>query len=419
MALAAALAVALAFASRAWVWIVAAQAPPLLLVLGNWLLTPHERARQAAILREAKARLAEINPTVIGVTGSFGKTTVKHMLGNLLGLADDAYYTPGSINTPMGISRIIREKLPPGVSYFIVEMGAYGPGSIARLCALTPPKLGIITALGEAHYERFKSLDAVARTKFELAEAVINNSSDGKAIVHESVLEQPFAREFVNKHKQRFSVCGAGEGCDFRIVSSGLTDKGVALILRWEGRDYEMFAPLFGAHNIGNLAVTFAAAVHCGVAPEVAIAAMRKTPQVAHRLEVRRPSGERIIIDDAYNANAKGFEAALELLSFLANGESRRVLVTPGMVELGAQHDKLHRDLGASAAKHADTAIVVQPERIRTFVEAFKDTAPEKQLVEVATFNEAQAWVDANVKEPAVILLENDLPDLYERRMNT
>src|SRR6202050_4878731 len=109
---------------------------------------------------------------VIAVTGSYGKTSVKHILGHVLETAAPTLITPGSVNTAMGIARVVRERLQPHHRYFVVEMGAYGPGSIRRLCALTPPKMGLVTAIGMAHYERFKTLETVAAAKFELAEAV-------------------------------------------------------------------------------------------------------------------------------------------------------------------------------------------------------------------------------------------------------
>src|SRR5206468_12245453 len=135
----------------------------------------------------AHSKLQRLNPVVIGVTGSYGKTSVKHILGHVLETAGPTLITPGSVNTAMGIARVIRERLQPHHRYLVVEMGAYGIGSIRRLCALTPPRLGIISAIGKAHYERFKSLDAVAQAKFELAEAAAGNG--GSVVAAADVVE--------------------------------------------------------------------------------------------------------------------------------------------------------------------------------------------------------------------------------------
>ena len=152
-------------------WLVAVQAIPVALTIGNLIVHPYERKLQKRFWNEAHAKLLTLKPTVIGITGSFGKTSTKHLLGHILELQAPTLITPGSVNTPMGIARIVREQLAPHHRFFVCEMGAYGPGSIARLCRLAPPDFAVITAIGMAHYERFKTLDTVAKTKFELAEA--------------------------------------------------------------------------------------------------------------------------------------------------------------------------------------------------------------------------------------------------------
>ena len=177
-------------------------AVPFTLVLGNILMMPLESRTQRKFWTEAHTKLKRLRPMVIGITGSFGKTSVKHILGHILSMHARTLYTPGSVNTVMGNTRIIREQLKPGVRYFIAEMGAYGIGSIKRLCDLTPPDFGILTTIGEAHYERFKSLETVAQAKFELSEAVI--AKDGKMIVGEEVLAQQYAVDYMNAHRDQF-----------------------------------------------------------------------------------------------------------------------------------------------------------------------------------------------------------------------
>ncbi len=398
-----------------WGWLIGVQMPPLLLAAANLLLAPLERRTQLFFLNDAKRRLREINPAIIGITGSFGKTSVKHTLGHILSLADNAYITPGSVNTTMGISRVIREKLPADCRNFVVEMGAYGPGSIARLCDLTPPSIGIITAIGEAHYERFKTLDTVARAKFELADSVLQKPG-GVMIIHDSVLDQAYARAFVAQHRGNFVVCGERDGADVFVKAWAPSAKGLEMTLTWRGGEYRIEAPIFGQHNIGNIAVAFGAAVSVGISPERVVAALRTAPQTKHRLEVKHQANGAIVIDDAYNSNPKGFEAALEVLTILGQGK-RRILVTPGMVELGDLHDSMHTKLGESAARNADLVIAVRPERIPTFVAAVEKGAPGCALLQFGSFAEAKAWLDQNLRGDDVVLLENDLPDLYERKL--
>ena len=397
-------------------WVLAVQLIPALLVIASNLLRPHEALIQRKIVNEASARLAEINPEIVGITGSFGKTSVKHILGHILEVNVPTRFTPGSVNTLMGISRVIRENLSPGTHFFLVEMGAYGRGSIATLCRLTPPHYGIITALGEAHYERFKTLDAVAHAKFELAEAVLATPA-GKVVVHEDVLKQDYARSFVEKNRDRFLICGRRPGADLEIGETQQTPSGVTVMVRWKGESYKLSAPIFGAAHAGNIALSFAAATMCGIAPDRIVAALRTTPQIAHRLEIKpRPDGS-IYIDDAYNSNPEGFIVALDLLNLLGTEKrGRRILVTPGILELGPMHDDIHRGLGEKAAEKADVVIVVRADKIASFVEGFKKRAPEKPSISVESLNEAKRWLADNKKPNDVVLLENDLPDVNETK---
>jgi len=292
-------------------------------------------------------------------------------------------------------------------------MGAYGIGSIARLCALTPPKLGIITAIGKAHYERFKTLDAVARAKYELAEAA--HANDGTAIVAADTLQFDWPRQYVEAHRDRVVTVGPETDADLAIRSLRQDPDGIAAEIAWRGRTYQLKAPLFGEHQGRNIALAFAAACNLGLAPEDVIASLRSTPQIAHRLEVKRQGGGAILIDDAYNSNPVGFASALELLDVLRPPGGRRILVTPGMVELGSEHEAEHARIGRLAAEHVDVLLAVAPHRVEPLASAFTAAAPEREVVPCAGFAEARQWLDRNLAGDDVVLIENDLPDLYER----
>jgi UDP-N-acetylmuramoyl-tripeptide--D-alanyl-D-alanine ligase len=397
------------------VWLAAVQLVPLAPVAANLLLAPFERRVQRRYWREAQAILKRHDPVVIAVTGSYGKTSVKHILGHVLEAAGPTLITPGSVNTAMGIARIIRERLGPHHRYFIVEMGAYGIGSIARLCVLTPPRIGIISAIGKAHYERFKSLDAVARAKFELAEAVRDNG--GIAIIAAATLEFAGPRHFVESHRAMVVTVGAEGGADLAIRTVRQEPDGVVAEIAWRGERYELRAPLFGLHQAGNIALAFAAACSLGLPPEDAVAALRSTPQIAHRLEVKRQGNDTIVIDDAYNSNPVGFASALSLLDVLRPTGGRRILVTPGMVELGSEHDAEHARIGRLAAEHVDVLVAVAPLRVAPLAAAFAAAAPQREIVSCASFAEARSWLDNNLAGRDVVLIENDLPDILEQQI--
>lgn len=402
-----------------WGWLIAVQLLPVLLVLANIALKPYEAYIQKKFLNEAKHKLKSLNPHIIGITGSFGKTSVKHMLGHVLSMQAPTLVTPGSVNTPMGITRIIREQLRQDHHFFVVEMGAYGKNSIARLCALTPPKMGVLTALGHAHYERFKTLDMVARTKFELAEAVLENG--GRLIAHDQVLEQPYATAFIAEQRDNFTLCGENADLDDVIIKSAIqTAEGLTIDLRFEHKTYRIQAPIFGLHHAGNIALVFAAAVRLGVPADVVVTALKSVPQVTHRLEVKPQTDGTVLVDDAYNSNPKGFYAALELLPVLQQAtKGRRIVITPGMIELGDAHEAEHQKIGQKTAECADILIAVKPERIMPLVEAFKtNKTADQHYVACKSFAEAREWLLANKQAGDVILLENDLPDLYEAKLN-
>lgn len=411
-------------------WVIPVQLLPFLLILGNLTLDPYETLVQRKFYAQAQERLKELNPTVIAITGSYGKTSVKHILGHILKKNAPTLITPGSVNTLMGITRIIREQLEPNHKYFIVEMGAYGPGSIASLCKLTPPNYGIIASIGHAHYERFKTLETVVQAKFELAEAVIANK--GTVIVHEKTLKFKHSQSMRHKNMDSFIACGepvqntqdpksAQEYSyltpdDLNILSVEQTPRGICVRLEWEDEKYTLRAPLYGIHHGHNMALAFALAMTLGMEAKDIKTALASTPQITHRLEVKQQVDGSIIIDDAFNANPPGFRSALHVLRILADDrEGRAVLVTPGIVELGDKHDEVHRTLGVLAAEVCDIVIVISASRIPTFIEGFKSVDSGKTLQQFETFASAERWLLKNKRNTDVILLENDLPDLYER----
>ncbi|MCJ9429911.1 Mur ligase family protein [Kordiimonas marina] len=391
------------------------QALPALLVFGNKFLEPAEERVKARFRAEAVEKFNKLQPRVIAITGSFGKTSTKHILQHILSTAAPTLATPGSVNTDMGITRVIREQLTPEHDYFIVEMGAYGPGSIARLCTLTPPDVGMITAVGAAHYERFKSLETVARAKFELAEATFKK--DGEVVVSTDGIPPELLAERMKAVPGRY--ISAGRTGDIALKDSTMTRDGLTLKVMDGTEEHILKAPLYGRHQAGNIVLAAAAARAIGLPWAAIKGALASMPQIRHRLEVSLGTDGPTLINDAYNSNPVGFAAALECLDVLVTDGGRRILVTPGMVELGEKHEEEHAALGALAAKHADIVLVVTPDRIPSFVSALN--AANDGSTTVMTFakqEEAEAWVKANWRAGDAVLFENNLPDLYESRVS-
>lgn len=410
----------LAISHFAIVWLILVQLLPIMLVLANIILIPFENFNQKKYWDEAHSKLLKYKPFVIAITGSFGKTSVKHILGHILDLSTNALMTPGSVNTPMGIARIIREKLKPEHKFFIVEMGAYGPGSIERLCKLTPPNMAIITTIGHAHYERFKSLDTVCRAKFELATATIKNR--GKVITTTDVLKFNYPQKFYARHRNNFIICDLNNTPDnypLTLKKTEQTTKGLTIDLIWNKKPYSLKLPIFGSEHGKNAALALACAATLNIDCEKIITALTTIAQIPHRLEVKIHPGNPTLIDDAYNSNPKGFVSALELLNILKKPNGKTILATPGMVELGKTHHNAHAKIGKIAAKYVDILIAIVPDRIPSLIESFKkEKNTSQKIILCENFAKAKKWLDINSHPDDIILLENDLPDLYELKLN-
>jgi len=406
--------------TAAWVqaalpfWVILTQGVPLSLAFANWALDPWESDIQKKFAIEAREKIAQLKPFTIGITGSFGKTSTKHILAHILSQFAPTLATPGSINTPMGIARVVRETLAPHHKYFICEMGAYGPGSISRLCELAPPDAAVLVTVGHAHYERFKTLDTVAQTKCELAEAAAANG--GWSVMGSDVEQFDHIRNFINANRPNVLLVGPRDQDDARIIDAGQNQEGIFADVKWKGQTYTLKAPLFGLQHISNMALAFITCCRMGLDPALVVEALRTTPQIRHRLEVIYQTSGAIVIDDAYNSNPAGFKAALEVLTLLGRNR-RRILISPGMIEMGDAHAVEHTKIGTFAAANTDVFLPVSPRRISDMVNAFKVAAPQKLIVPCATFAEAQKWLGDNMAYNDIVLLENDLPDLYERKI--
>ncbi|MBT4989441.1 MAG: UDP-N-acetylmuramoyl-tripeptide--D-alanyl-D-alanine ligase [Rickettsiales bacterium] len=400
-------------------YIILIQLLPISLALSNLILAPNENFIQKRFYNEAKAILARNKPVIIAITGSYGKTSTKYILQHILSSTVQSLATPGSVNTVMGIVRIIREKLKPEHKYFIVEMGAYGLGSIDRLCRLSSPDHGIITAIGVAHLERYKLAENVAKAKFELSNYV--DQAKGYLAINCDQISEGYIASY-NKvsadkclYVSQFDMKKTG---DFQITNARNTIEGIKFDLVIEKEQYSIAAPIYGLQQVDNIALSFALAMKIGLDPDLIIASLCKLPQVKHRLEVKK-EGKNIIIDDAYNSNPAGFKAALDVVEMFGanNKDARRIVVTPGMVEMGDKHYLEHKKLGKLIALKCDILIAILPERIESLISSFQQNAPDKIVMRFANFKIAKEWLDSNAQANDILLFENDLPDLYETKI--
>jgi UDP-N-acetylmuramoyl-tripeptide--D-alanyl-D-alanine ligase len=381
---------------------------PIVLLAANASLVPYERAVQRAYEAEAVARVADVHPFIVGITGSYGKSSTKSMLAHILQFDGPTLAASGSINTLMGITRHIREELVFGHRYLIVEMGAFKTGSIRRLCQLTPPSAGLVTAVGDMHLERFGSLEEIVRAKSELAQAippggwlVVNADSPGALQI---------ARGATDRRVLLYGETST-EDLATRLENLSFSKQGSTFVLRTKDRAYECFTPLLGRPIILNLAGAFTMANALGVDPEIVVAAMRTLKPVSNRLEVVEERGVTWI-RDAYNSNQVGFRAALEVVAAIP--ATRRFLATPGVIELGPMQFEVNRALSRDASLVCDNTLIVTDTNREAFIAGHRDAGREARLVPVTNRSEAFRWLRETLKEGDAIILENDLPDLYE-----
>ena len=434
-----------AVAALAWLLLALA---PWTLVAANRALAPLQRSIDERYVRAARARLREVAPTVVGITGSYGKTTTKFCTGAVLGADRRTLVTPESYNSLLGVVRTINERLRPEHSAFVVEMGMFRRGDIAELCDLVHPSIGVITAIGPMHLERLGSIEAIAKAKSELLDAL---PSDGHFVTN---AQDPRCLELAARAHVPVTLFGieapppsAGSGYSRapQAPPSSISTSSAPVLaresappaapqpqviardLRLEaGRSVfellldgpgsepiEVSAALLGRHNVANLLAAAAVGRALGLDAATIAAGLATVQAPAHRLQpIHNAAAGVTVIDDAYNSNPEGAAAALEVLR--AHPARRRLLVTPGMVELGELEPQLNRAFGEQAAAACDIAILVGAARTAPIREGLEAAGMDGTAVHVVRdIGEATELLARTTRAGDVVLFENDLPDTY------
>lgn len=381
---------------------------PILVPLSNLINKPVEKAVQNWYINDAKRILSEC-PTLhkVGITGSYGKTSMKFYLDELLNSQYNTLKTPESFNTPMGVTITIRRDLKPTHEYFICEMGARRVHEIKELCGIADPHDGIITSVGPQHLETFGSIDNVLNTKFELADHV--KAKGGKIYLNgDNELIRKKAPEYPNA-----VLYGLNEGNHYRATDISVSDRGTEFTVTAPDGETQRFSmKLLGEHNVQNVLGAIAYAHGTGISLEKLTLPVKRIAAVPHRLQLLDKGGNMTFIDDAYNSNPNGCRAALNVLGLF---DACRILVTPGMVELGAKQEELNFEFGQEAAKACDHIVLVGKNQTVPIYNGIKDAGYDMDNVFVAdSLNEALAHVNAyQTDKKKIVLLENDLPDNY------
>lgn len=373
----------------------------------NFINRPIEKTIRAGFCKKATKNLESIKDLkVVGITGSYGKTSTKHIVNTILSQKYNTLMTPESYNTTMGVVRTVNEKLSRTDNLFVCEMGAKYVGDIKEICDIVKPTYGIVTAIGEQHLETFKSLDNIRKTKLELVDSLPEN--EGIAFVNWE--DENIRNSKITKNMVKY---GLSKDADYYATNIEITERGSNFDVVIPGKEpISIKTKLLGSLNILNIVGAVAVADKLGLTAEQIKTGAKYIKPVTHRLELKPNPNGSIIIDDAYNSNIRGAKMALEVLKNFKG--RKRILITPGIVDLGEKAFEINKELGKSAASSCDFAILVGEKQAEPIHSGLKEEKyPEDKIFIAKNLEEALAKMNQIMDATSVILLENDLPDNY------
>lgn len=379
--------------------------PWLLVALVGIMLRPVEQAIRHAYMRKAKALLLQHDHLhIIGITGSYGKTSVKNILYQLMRDDYETLMTPQSYNNQMGITLTIRQQLTPLHTLFLCEMGADHVREIHDLMQFVKPHFGIVTTVGPQHLSTFGSQENILYEKMQMIECLpadgIGFLNADNALIQSYSIQNTCSLVWFGFHEQAdFRACDItmdAQGSWFRIV---------------HGEESQRFhTKLLGRHNVLNITCAIAVARTFGISWEKLSHDVEALPYTAHRLEVKQ-GGICTILDDAYNANPQGAAYALEVLRAMPH---RHFIITPGYLELGEKQMEEQVRLGEQIAQSVEAAILVGEQQTKGIVEgALRAGLAQEKLYVVNGIEEAFAVLKQLAQPLDYVLLENDLPDAF------
>jgi len=383
---------------------------PLIMSFAVGIMFPIENRINYGFYSQAQNTIkARDDLTVVGITGSFGKTSTKFVVGTVLSEKFNVLNTPESYNTPMGLSKVINNQLNKDHQVFVAEMGAKVIGEIRELAELAQPKIGILTSIGPVHIETFKNIDNIMKTKYELIEEL---PTDGVAIFN---YDNEYIKKLADKTFKEKMLYGLEKTSNLDMYAEDIivSELGSTFTLRdKEGNTVKCTTKLLGKHNIYNLLAGACVAKTLGLTFEEISRGISKVEPVEHRLNIVKSPNGVIIIDDAFNSNPIGTKAALEVVSQFKEG--RKIIVTPGMIELGDMEESANRDFGVNIGKVCDYVILVGENRTKPIYKGLMDVNFNKDNIFVVNnLNEATKQIGLIARAKDVVLFENDLPDNY------
>lgn len=377
---------------------------PLVLMLAALCNAPFENWNNRRYINRTKRILEKSDCIKIGITGSYGKTGVKNILTTLLSQKYRVLATPESYNTPLGVA-LTAKKLDSTHDVFIAEMGARHVGDISDLASLVKPQYAVLTGVNNQHLETFKTEENIKQTKFELFENLPETaygffSSDNE-----------ISKELYGNAKCNKFLAGISGGL-VHAKQIAVGEGGTSFLLEIEGeRAVRCNTTLLGKHNISNICLAAAVAYKIGLSPKEIAEGINRLKAVEHRLEMVTNNKDIKIIDDSYNSNQDGVRAALEVLSSF---EGRKIVLTPGLVELGKEENIANYEMGKEIAAVADKLIVIGRHNAEMLIKGwYEGGRGNEDILFAKSLEKGNAMLNEIMRAGDVVLFENDLPDTY------
>ncbi|MBQ7141011.1 MAG: UDP-N-acetylmuramoyl-tripeptide--D-alanyl-D-alanine ligase [Bacilli bacterium] len=378
----------------------------VIVLVANIINHPIERYVYHSFKRKAMKKLRD-NPNlkVIGITGSYGKTSSKNILSDILNIKYNALPTPKNLNTPYGLIITINNHLDKFDDILIAEMGAYKIGEIQELCDLVHPTYGILTSIGTAHLESFGSEENIQKGKFELIESLPTN---GVAVLNMDD-EKQVNYKIKNKCKKIW-ISINNEKADYQATNIKMNNKGMSFNVILDGKKVKFETKLLGIPNIYNILAGIALGHYLGITSEQLQRAVMNVKNTEHRLELKK-AGDITYIDDAYNSNPVGSKMALDVLDMMPG---KKIIITPGMIELGSKQYELNKKFGEYIADVCDEVILVGEKQTRPILDGLNEKGyNEKKIHIINDVKDGFTIVNQIKTKDTYVLLENDLPDSF------
>lgn len=387
---------------------------PLFYSIAIILLLNFERLVKFFIISSARKRIASLpHLTIIGIAGSYGKTTMKEIIATMLAQRFSVVKTPESVNTPLGIARLILKKITAQTNIFIVEMGEHYCGDVAYLCSIVKPAISVVTGINEAHLERLKTIENAVATIFEIVQGT---ARDGVVVLNaDDKLIKNHYKNYTNGretvfYNSSFSSLSPYHGGDIIVDENG---GGISFTL-FEGERTlnEFTVPFLGRYIIGDICAAWMIGRRLGMNNAELAKGVNELKPVPHRLQLIKGERGILVIDDSYNGNPAGAQGAIAALGSFSG--RRKVYITPGLVEMGEKTREAHREIGQELSKVADLVILIETSVAPFIAEGLAENDfPTEQIRYYKTASEAHAALPAILKENDVVLFQNDWGDNY------